>query len=74
MYTSVVFRLAIRLPRSADTELGLLINKPKQNRESKKMARENISTMFSKWEIYTEMLTDIRGGEGVLQTTMIGNR
>lgn len=31
MCTSVVFRLAFGLPRSADTELRALINKPKQN-------------------------------------------
>lgn len=31
MWASVVFRSAIGLPRSADTEVGALINKPKQN-------------------------------------------
>lgn len=36
MRTSVVFRLAIGLPRSADTEFVALINKPKQNIKKKK--------------------------------------
>ena len=35
MCTSVAFRLAIGLPRSADTEFVALINKPKQNKKIK---------------------------------------
>lgn len=59
MRTSVVFRLAIGLPRSADTEFVALINKPKQNIKKKKKTKvtENISTMFSKWE-ETHLNTD----------------
>lgn len=52
MWTSVVFRSAIGLPRSADTEVGALINKPKQKVEKNKRQRPQKTFLicFPKWE------------------------
>lgn len=69
MCTSVVFRLAIGLPRSADTELGALINKPKQNLKNKRQRpQKTFLPCFPNGKKHIKILTVIGAGGGVFAT------